>query len=697
MISANLFATLGIKPLLGRSFQTSDDHIGADRVVMLDEDFWRERFGASPDALGGTLRLKDVTYTIVGVAPRSLRALGRIVGPANLYIPLGQWDEPSFRDRKVTTGMLVVARRAPGMSDAVARSDLDRVAANLALAYPDADRDIGITAEGLKETLVFRIRTTLLVLLAAVTFVLLIACADVANLMLVRSVARAREFATRTALGAGAPRLIRQLLAESVLLAALGSALGLVLASFTLKGAVSAIPPDILHGRGAGLDWRVFACVLGFALLAAAICGCAPALRVLGGDVNQALKEGGRVSSKHGQRLQAVLVVIQVSLALVLMAGSVLMIRSVSNLWKANPGFDAHNVLTFEVMPSTPVASQPALTRVSFRNLTEKLQSIRGVETAAIVLDPLPLSGIGDVVPFQLEGQVPGELKEKPSAIWYHVGPDYFRTMRIPLLRGRLFTQHDDEQSPHVMIIDENLAKSVFANEDPIGKRLDVNFIGLIEIVGVVRHVNHWNAGGDPPEWVTRQMYFPDVQLADKWLKLGVSAGFNVVVRTRAEPLALAEVIRARTDAGEVIYGERSMEQVVGVWLATRRFLMMLLSIFATLALLLACASIYGVLAYLVGQRTQELSLRMALGAPRVHIVRLVIADCGKLVLSGITIGIGAALALARFIANQLYGVQAHDPLTFTTAAAILVIVAAAASFVPARRAMRIDPVIALR
>lgn len=699
MISAELFTTLGIKPLMGRSFQPEDDVIGTGRVAMLDEDFWRERFGGSAAAIGGVLRLRGSDYTIIGVAPRSLRALGRMVGPARMYIPLGQWEEPTFRDRSVTTGMLVVARRKPGISEASDRADLSRVAANLAAAFPDADRDVGITMEGLQETLVFRVRTTLLAVLGAVALVLLIACADVANLVLVRSAGRTREFTTRTALGAGTFRLARQLVAESLLLSAMGGVLGVALGWLGLKAAVFGIPADIPRAGGAGLDPRVLLCAFGLSAFAALVCGLAPALRILRSDLTDALKEGARGSSGRGHRAQAVFVVVQMSVALILLTGSSLMIRSVANLWKATPGFEARHVLTFQVMPPPTVASQPAAIRASFRNLIGRLHALQSVEGAAVTLDPLPLSGVGDVVRFQREGQMAAEEKSKPSALWYHVGPEYFRVMRIALLRGRLFTEHDDEHASRVMIIDRNLAASIFGQEDPLGKRLDIAFIGPAEIVGVVGHVNHWNVGGDPSEWVTRQMYFPHMQLTDKWLKLGVTGGFSVVARTGGEPLALVGRIRVatRTDGDQAIYGEQSMEQIVERWMATRRFLMMLLSAFAVLALVLACAGVYGVLSYAVGERTQELGIRMALGAQRAQILKLVFSYGGKLVLSGITIGIIAAMASTRLIASLLYGVTASDPLTFTAVAGILMVMAAGACYLPARRAMRIDPVTALR
>ena len=316
-----------------------------------------------------------------------------------------------------------------------------------------------------------------------------------------------------------------------------------------------------------------------------------------------------------------------------------------------------------------------------------------------MVLDPLPLSGIADIVQLQREGEKERDAKRKISAIWYFVGPSYFRAMRVPLVRGRAFTEHDDERAPRVMLIDENLARNIFGNEDPLGKRLDVDFVGLTEVVGVVGHVNHWNPGAEPAEFVTRQMYFPYTQLADRWLKLGVNGGVNVVARTRGEPLSFVDSIRAQTrsDADQAVYGERSMDQILETWMTTRRSLMFVLSVFAGLALLLACVGIFGVLSYVLEQRSREISIRMSLGAEPARILHLVVGYGGKLVISGIVIGAGIAVAVARLIGGLLYGVRPYDPLTFAIAILVSILMTAAASYVPARRAMRIDPITALR
>jgi predicted permease len=697
MISSGLLPTLGLHAVIGRSFQPDDDRLGAGPVVMLDEGFWRTRFGGTPAAIGRALRLNGSVYTIVGVAPGTLHALGRLVGPANVYLPLGQWEEPSFRERKVTTGMVVVGRRRHDVAETAARTDLERVAANLSATYPE-NRDVGITVEGLKETLVFRVRTVLLALLGAVGVVWLIVCADVASLSMVRSTARVREYATRAALGAGLGRLARQSLAESALLVILGGSLGMMIGAAVLRWAIGSVPAEIPGLTEAGFDLRVAGFVLTLLGIIVVVCSFASAWRTRRVDLHQGLTDGHRGSSGQGQSALALFAVIQMSLALVLLIGTGLMIRSLTNLWAANPGFNPQHVITFQVTPPRG-ASTPAAIRSWFRTFTAQVHAVPGVEAAAIVLDPLPLSGRGDVVQLQREGQSAVDGVRKPSALWYFIGPDYFRVMRIPLQRGRVLTEHDDERAPRVMMIDENLAKTVFGNDDPLGKRLDVDFHGPTEVIGIVGHANHWNPGGDASDVVTRQMYFPDTQLADLWIELGVRGGVNVVARTRLDPLTVVESIQsaARVDADQAVYGARTMTQVLDGWLATRRFLMVLLSTFATLALALVCAGTYGVLAYVVSQRTRELGIRMALGAPRRRVLQYVLGYSGRLLVSGVGIGVCLASALTRLIASLLYGVQPADPLTFAAAILVLIVVAATGCVVPARRATGIDPLVALR
>jgi putative ABC transport system permease protein len=697
MISADLLSTLGLHAVIGRSFQPDDDQLGAGRVAMLDEGFWRTRFGGTPTAIGRALRLNGKVYTIVGVAPRTLHALGRLTGPAEVYLSLGQWDEPSFRHRQVTTGMVVVGRRRHDVAEALARTDLARVAANLSATYPE-NRDVGVTVEGLKETLVFRVRGTLLALLGAVGVVWVIVCADVASLMTVRSTARVREFATRAVLGAGLGRLVRQSLAESTLLVMAGGCLGMMLGAAALRWAVGGVPAEIPGLTQAGLDLRVAGFVLALLAVVVVVCGFASVWQTRRVDLHEGLRDGNWGASGGGQGALALFAVIQMSLALVLLIGTGLMIRSVTNLWAANPGFDPQNVITFQVTPPH-AAAKPAAIRSWMRTFTAQLGVVPGVEAAAIVLDPLPLSGRGDVVQLQREGQSAVDGARKPSALWYFIGPDYFRVMRIPLQRGRVLTEHDDERAPRVMLIDENLAKTMFGNDDPLGKRLDVDFLGPTEVIGIVGHANHWNPGGDASDVVARQMYFPDTQLADRWIELGVRGGVSVVARTRLDPLTVVESIQsaARIDADQAVYDARSMTQMLDSWLATRQFMMVLLSTFATMALALVCAGTYGVLAYVVSQRTRELGIRVALGASRWRVLQYVLSVSGRLLVWGVGIGVCLAYALTRLIVSLLYGVRPADPLTVAAAVLVLMVVTAAACAVPARRALGIDPVVVLR
>jgi putative ABC transport system permease protein len=429
--------------------------------------------------------------------------------------------------------------------------------------------------------------------------------------------------------------------------------------------------------------------------------GLAPAARIRHLNLSEALKEGGRGSSGARHRMQRVFVVTEVGLALVLLVGAGLMIRSLVKLWRVRPGFDPHNVLVFDISPSPAIATDAQQIRQMFRHLTDKIEAVPGVEAASMVLDPLPLSGVADVVPVDVVGRpVPANVKDKTSAIWYFVSPSYFRTMGIALKRGRLFTITEDENAPHVVVIDEVFARTMFPNEDPIGKRVTITYTGPSEIIGIVAHVNHWNLGADPTAFVNRQMYFPFSQLADKYLPLGISGGATVVTRTRAEPLGFLAAIQeqaAQLDGGEAMFEVRTMDQIVETWLGTRRFAMILLGFFAALALLLSAIGVYGVISYVVGQRSHEIAIRLALGAQPLDVMRLILAQGGRLALAGIGIGLVASFALTRLMAGLLYGVGTADPLTFAGVTVALLLVAFGACYIPARRAMGVDPVVALR
>jgi predicted permease len=701
MISAGLLSTLGIKLVAGREFRANEDLLGGPSVLMISESFWRQRL-ASADVLGKSLRLDGLAYTIVGIVPRSLETIKiPLFAPGDVYIPVGQWREPSFRDRKVTTGLCVVGRLRSDATESSAAADMSKLAADLAAAYPDANRTIGITLIPLQKLIVAGVEQMLLLLFFAVTFVLLITCTNVASLLLVRSTGRMREFATRTALGASPHRLMIQLLTESLLLALLGGATGVALAIGATRLAVRLLSGEFPQPNSLAIDSHVLLFAFIVSLVAGIFVGLVPAFKISGLPLSETLKQGGRGLSSSKYRAQRIFVVAEVGLALILVVGAALMVQSLVGLWRAHPGFDPHNLLVFDITPSPEIASDAQKIRVLFHHLTDRLEAIPGVDSASMILDPLPLAGVADVVAFDVAGRsVPTNPKDKTSAIWYFVGPDYFRTMSIALKRGRAFQLTDDENSPQVAIIDEAFALSMFPNEDPIGKRIVINYTGTSQIIGVVSHVNHWNLGGDAANLATRQMYFPYSQLADKYLPLGIKGGATVLVRTQSQPLGLLSAIQEQTaqlDNGLATFDVHTMDAAVEIWLSTRRLAMILLSIFGFLALLLAAVGIYGVISYIVGQRTQEIGIRLTLGARPRDVSWLVMAQGGKLALLGVGLGILAALSLTRLMAGLLYGVKATAPLTLVAAAFLLMIVALGACYFPARRAMNLDALVSLR
>lgn len=702
MISAGLLSTLGINPTLGREFTSAEDNLGAGGVAMISETLWKTRYGGSSNILGRTLQLNGAAYAVVGVVPDSLQTLRiSFFTPGDVYVPVGQWRDTSFRDRKVTTGLLVVGALKSGVSEDSAVADMNQIASNLATAFPDADRNIGINLVSLQQLVVSNVQTMLFVLLCAVSFVLLITCTNVASLLLARSTGRFREFATRTAVGASPKRVMSQLLTESIVIALIGGVIGLMLAAFGTRAALLLVPVEIPRADSIGIDAKVLLFTLAISVLAGILFGLAPVLKIRRLNLSETLKEGARGSSGMHTRAQRVFVVAEVALALVLLVGAGLMIRSLIKLWRVNPGFEPSNVLVFDITPSPDIAADAQKIRVLFRQLTDKIETVSGVESASMILDPLPLSGISDSVPFDIEGRpVKTNSKDKTFAIWYFVSPDYFKTMGIVLKRGRLFNLNDDEKAPQVAVIDEAFARSMFPNEDPIGKRINIGFTGLSQIIGVVGHVNHWNLGGDPPTAVTRQMYFPYSQLADKYLPLGISGGATVVVRTHTTPLGYLSAIQQQAiqlDGGEAIFDSRTMDELVDKWLGTRRFAMVLLGLFATLALVLSAIGIYGVISYMIEQRTHEIGIRMALGAKRRDILQLVLGYGGGLTLVGVVLGGVSALLLSRLMESLLYGVSPSDPYTFISVVMVLACVAFIACYIPARRAMATDPLEALR
>ena len=697
-ISSNFFSTLEETPILGRAFRPEEDQLGAGPVALLGEGFWKREFAASSGVIGQSISLDGTAYTIVGV----MRGDSLIWGtPADVFTPLGQWSEPLFRDRRIALGNVGVGRLKPGVTLSQAQSDMDSVEKNLAAAYPSADAGTGVFMQPLKADIVGGIGGTLYVLLGAVAFVLLIACANVANLLLARSTGRSREFAIRAALGATPGRVTRQLLTESILLSVTGGALGILLAYWGTSAALTAVPQALPRSGDIRLNAPVLLFTFAISILAGIVFGLAPALKTSQPDLHDTLKEGGRGSSGARHRTQNIFVVAEMALAIVLLAGAGLMIRSLVKLAAINPGFELKNALKFSAALSRAKTSTPSQIRESYRELIEKFEEVPGVVAVSPLAGGLPLASEA-ILPFWKEGAPkPASENEMTRADWYGVGPDYLKAMGIPLERGRFISATDTENSPFVAVIDESFARQYFANENPIGQRINLGVLNVIaEIVGVVGRVRQTGLNLSPDRVERVQLYIPLLQMPDRLLPLVAGRSSTFIVRTSGDPSGFTAAIReasAKFDSQQVLYGFTTLDQIVSNSIAPQRFTMLLLGAFAAVALLLSAVGIFGVVSYLAGQRTHEIGVRIALGAQRSDVMHLILGQGTKMALTGVAIGIAAALILTRLMSRLLYGVSSADSLTFAGVAILLTLVALAACYVPARRAMKVDPIVALR
>ena len=695
-ISAEFLPAFGIHPLLGRNFTAEEDRAGAAPVVILGDRLWKRKFGASPEMLGKSVTLNATSYTVVGIAQTVITDLS----DTDVYVPIGQWTDPTFLNRRISMGMNVIGRVKPGVTLPQAQADMDGIARNLAKTYPDADEGRGIALVPLKTDTVGDVQGILWVLMGAVGLVLLIACANVANLLLARATGRAREFAVRTALGARPARIIRQLLTESVMLGLAGGGLGLLLAKFGTQAVLKVLPDALPRTEGIQLDAHVLLFTLGASVLTGFLFGLAPALRVLRPDVYETLKEGGRGTSGVRHRTQSIFIMAETALALVLLVGAGLMIRSLAALWGVNPGFDPRHVLSFSLSWTSDPKMTAEQLRAKQRETLRQVEATPGVEAISILGGSLPMDGDSEV-PFWLEGQAkPTKDNDTPFALFYLVTPGYQDAMRIPLKRGRKFNAHDDEHSAQVALIDESFARKFFPGQDPIGKHLNVGLLEMQpEIVGVVGHVEHWGLGSKEHQDLQAQLYIPVWQIPDPfWTLLANEATY--VARTPGAPMGLERALRqaaGRADATAVVYALRPMEEIVAGSIQQQRFAMLLLGAFSALALVLSAVGLYGVISYVAGQRTHEIGVRMALGATSRDVLGMVLGEGMKVTAVGVGIGLAAAVGLTRLIAKLIYGVGATDPVTFLGVAALLLSVALAACYIPARRAMRVDPIIALR
>ena len=711
MISAGFFEILGVNPILGRTFSADEDRLGANPTVMITEGLWKREYGSDPSIIGRRMVLNGVGRTIIGVVPSNFHLHIQNFqrgGPANdVYVPVGEWNEPHFHNNRAAGwGLDGIGRLKPDVTFEQARADMDRVSRDLAAAYPDVNGSKKAYLLPLKDEIVGDMRPVLLVILGAVMFVLLIACVNVANLLLARATVRSREFAVRIALGAGELRIVRQLLTESVLLAVIGGVLGLVLARFGTAAAIAAMPVNMPRAEDIGLDHRVLLFTLLVSVISGVAFGLAPAWKTSRSDVGSTLKESGRTLAGVRSRTQSIFVVVEMALAVVLLIGAGLMVRTLFVLWGLDPGFDPHNVMTFSFSgPASYKDGSPGLIRSSQRQLHDKLASLPGVEAVSFSWGAQPMQGDNDDF-FWIVGRPMPPLSQLPMTLDYEVEPDYLKTMQVQLKRGRFFTAADNEHAPRVAVIDESFAEKYFPGEEPMGHFIDFNTdpndpdkTPNPQIVGVVAHVNQWGLDSDAKSPLHAQTYLPLMQTPDSVLKRGGLAA-DVYVRTTRTGVPSFEEMRQRlleANGELVVYSPEPLDEIVAHSIGQKRFAMILLATFAGIALLLASVGIYGVLSYLVGQRTQEIGVRMALGAQRFDVLRLVLGDGARMTFVGLGIGVIAALALTRLISSMLFGIKPTDPLTFFGVALLLCGIALLACYVPAHRAMRVDPTVALR
>jgi len=689
MVSHSLFPALRVEPLMGRTFTEEEDKPGGDQVVVLTYGLWQRRFGSDPNILGQTLTLNSKPYAVIGVMPSGFLFPSR----AELWVPVGQESgQQAWLERGNHPGLYGVARFKQGVMLDQARADMDTIAIRLEQQYPQSNTGNRVSITPMLEQSVSNIRPALLVLMGAVAFVLLIACANVANLLLARAAARQKEFAIRSALGAGRVRLVRQLLTESAMLSIAGGALGLLLAVWGVKLIIGINPDGIPRAREISLDARVVFFTFAVSFVTGIVFGLVPAWYASKPDMNETLKDAGRGSTGgiHRQRFRNVLVVTEVALALVLLIGGGLMIRSFYTLQQVHPGFEVSNLLTFQfTLPRDKYAEQPQ--RVNFyRQVTDRIEVMPGVESVGLATG-LPLGNNGNQTSFTVECQPEPEPGQRPLAEVVYVSPEYFKTMQMPLLKGRTFNEQDTADSPRVFVIDETFASRHWPGEDPIGKQ--VRFGGTSNppstVVGLVKRVKMEGLDTDSNRV---QAYFPYTQSA--WTFM------NVVVRTAGDAESMTSSLRQQVlsiDKDQPIYNIRTMQNIREQVTAPQRLNVLLLGIFAAVALILAAVGIYGVMSYAVTQRTHEMGIRLALGARPADVLKLVVGQGMKVASIGILIGLIGAFGLTRLMSSLLFGVSATDPVTFVAIALLLTLIALMANFIPARRATRVSPIIALR
>ena len=697
-VSANFFSVLGVAPVLGPGFTPENGQPGHDNVVILSYGLWKERFAGDSGIIGKSILLNGHPQTVVGVAPQNFQWFikdGSLTGAKpQMWSPFV--FPQSFHDHKQMGRFITVAARLrPGATHSQAQSEMNAIAAQLEREYPDFDGHWGVNVVPLRQQISGDLRPALLVLFGAVAFVLLIACANVSSLLLARAAAREREMAVRTAIGASRWRIARQLLMESLLLSLIGGSLGVALAVWGTNALLAASPKNLLDLNSVALNLRVLTFAVAATLLAGLLFGFLPSYLSAHSRISETLKQGGRGSSANRRAFaRNMFVVAQLALALVLLTGSGLLIRSFVRLIAVEPGFDTTHLLTFKVsLPHSKYGTDP-LCLAFFQQLLARISAVPGVRSVTAESFP-PLTGLGAATAVHILSQPSLAVSNLPVAGVRVVGPDYFATMGIPLRAGRFFSAQELVQEKHVAIVNQYFVDKYLHGENPLGqkaaiymKSLSENEIQPSEIIGVVGNVHEMGLDAIPEPAV----YWPHPEL--------VMSAMTVLVRTSSDPLALVSAARGelqKLDPELPMAAVATMDQLLVDSLSRSRFTMLLLGIFAAVALLLAAVGIYGLIAYSVTQRTQELGIRIALGAQRRDVLRLVLAQGTRLALLGLALGVLAALALSRLLATLLFGVTATDPLTFAGVAALLAFVALLACFIPARRATRVDPLVALR
>jgi putative ABC transport system permease protein len=691
LVSANLFSLLGVQPQLGRTFLAEEDQPGRNNVVIMSHGLWQRRFNSNPDVIGKILTLNGQSAQVVGVMPPHFQFPTR---EDELWAPI------AFTPQQLTNRnrhyLQVVARLKPGISLQQASAEMNTIAVRAQQQFPDSNNQLGVAIVTLREHLVGDIKPALFVLLAAVGFVLLIACANVANLLLARAAVRQKEIVIRVALGANRFRLVRQVLTESLLLAAVGGGLGLLLAVYGVSVLKSFIPENIAQAQTVAIDGKVLLFTFGVSMVTGLIFGLIPALQASNFNLNETLKEGGRDSGAgtRGNRIRSLLVIGEVAISLILLVGAGLLINSFLRLRGVDAGYRTDNLLTMRIVLPDLKYREHAARTAFYTDVINRVEALPGVQSASVV-NWIPLVRQGDSIGFSIAGVPDAGPGQRPTVMTRVVDPKYLQTMSIPLLQGRNFESQDKLESPGVAIINETMARRFWPNQDPTGKRItpgrytstDPN--DWITIIGVAKDVRQVDLAVEPKP----QMYLTYIQ-ADFF------APRHLIVKTSVEPKSLASVVRKtvwEVDKDQPVSNILTMDEVLSESIARQRFSMLLLGVFAAVALVLAAVGIYGVMSYSVAQRRNEIGIRMALGAQKSDVLKLTVGHGLKLVLIGVGCGLAGAFMLTRLMSSLLFGVRATDPTTFVAISVILVGVALLASYIPARRATKVDPLVALR